>query len=193
MSNFLDGSLVSQHYTLDNGRPAALLDVIRIRVRERKPELTQPENWALEDVKWHHIRTLSGQTALDSLEGLIDSGPVLLGNTSDRVDISSLAGQLVNASLTLVEPKSLSWCITNSIKGHRQTRADFEVRGQHYNLVVTDPLWHSKLGDLPLGYHQRNVCGVRASDIILFTISLGKPMANQVCYKLVAGVVVLSM
>ena len=117
VSNFLDGSLVSQHYTLDNGRPAALLDVIRIRVRERKPELTQPENWALEDVKWHHIRTLSGQTALDSLEGLIDSGPVLLGNTSDRVDISSLAGQLVNASLTLVEPKSLSWCITNSIKG----------------------------------------------------------------------------
>jgi len=191
VSNFPDGSLVSQHYTLDTGKPAAILDVVRIHASGPKPELTQPENWILEAVKWRHIRTLSANEALQSLEGLIDSGPVLLGNISDRIDINSLAGQPVDASLTLIEPESVHWQITTSYRGHRQTRARFEVGGQSYDLVVTDSLWHSRLGELTIGNYQRDVCGVRPSDRILFTVSLGKPMTSGECFKLVAGVIVL--
>lgn len=191
VSNFPEGSLVSQHYTLDTGNAVALLDVVRINVREPKPELTQPENWILADSRWRHIRTLSANEAFQSLESLIDSGPVLLGNTTDRININSLAGQSVNASLTLINPRSLRWHITTSLRGSRQTRAQFDVGGQCYNIAVTDPLWHSKLGELTIGNYQRNVCGLRPSDRILFTVSLGKPMTNGECFKLVAGVIVL--
>lgn len=65
--------------------------------------------------------------------------------------------------------------------------------GQHYNIAVTDPAWHAKLGDLSYEDHPRNVCGLTASDKLFFVISLGKPMTSGECFKLVAAVVVLPL
>ena len=193
VSSFTDGTLTQRHYVLDNSKPAMPLDVVRVSLKEPKPEIYQPENWLLEDTRWSYIETLSPDDACSALATALDSGPVLLGNTSDRMSVNSLGGQAVSASLTLVEPQSISWQITTNFKGNRQTRAIFKIGGQRYDLVVTDPAWRVRLGEISLGIYSRNVCGLISNDRILFTVSLGKPMANGECYKLVAGVIVLSV
>ncbi len=193
ISDLSEGSLISKHYTLDNGKPTAPLDIIKISIAEPRPEISQPENWLLQNSPWRLVRTLSASEAIQVLSPELDSGPILLGSTADRITISSLGGQPISASLTLIEPKSLSWHVTTSIKGARQTRAIFSLGGQHYNIVVTDPAWHAKLGDLSHDVHSRNVCGVTASDKIFFAISLGKPMKSGECFKLVASVLVLPL
>ena len=186
------GSLTSRDYTLDNGNPAVPLHVVQIYLDSPKPEISQPENWLLQSKPWRLVETLSSGDAIQILSPVLDSGPVLLTNTSDHVTIASLGGQQISASLTIIEPKSLSWVITTSFHDHRQTRAVFKLGGQEYNLVVTDPVWHARLGGLTLGNHSRNVTGLTNGNRIFFTISLGKAMNNGDCYKLVAGVIVLS-
>ena len=191
VSSLPDGTLTSRHYLLDNRKPAGLLDVVRLSLNEPKPEVYQPENWVLEDTPWRLIGTLSTNQANTILCSALDNGPLLLGNASDRLSIDQLGDRPVSASLALIEPEDLSWEVTTNIKGHRQTRALFKFSGNWYCLAVTDPLWRVRLGGLALGTYSRNECQLTSSDKILFTVSLGKPMANGKCFKLVAGVIVL--
>ena len=114
------------------------MDIVKISLREPKPEIYQPENWLLDDNPWLFVSTLSGPEADAVLSSVLDAGPVLLGNTSDCIMMDSVSGHRVPASLTLIEPKSLQWEITTSFRGNRQTRALFKLSGQQYSLSITD-------------------------------------------------------
>jgi len=85
-----EGALLRRHYVLDDGKEAALLDVIEVRVSEHRPKPYQPENWVLEDEQWKLIKRLNPKDAYLFLKKVLVTGPELFGNTADRVPLSGL-------------------------------------------------------------------------------------------------------
>lgn len=205
------GTLGPQHYTLDNGNEAALLDVIKVAVSSPCPQLHQPENWDLGRGWWRFLDRFLGAPRwklIDKVEPskgeqllspFLVGGPNLLGNASDRVRYTEFTHQPAPASLALIEPSGVSWRITQSIRGRRQTRVVFQLDGRPYNLSVTDPKWEQRLSHLTYGLHRREVAGIAPRDRVLFTVSLGEPFKGSSaspedegdCFKLVAAVIVL--
>jgi len=118
-----EGTLLRRHYVLDDGSEAATLDVVEINVAEHQPKPYQPENWLLENKQWRLIRRLNPRKAYELLEKSLVSGPDLFGNIGDRVPLSGLQDHPVTRSLALIKPTGVSWYITRSITGKRQTRA----------------------------------------------------------------------
>ena len=186
-----DGTLFSQHYTLDNGTKAQILDLLRIDFVQHRPEPHQPENWVIGQRRWRLLRRPAVQDIGDILRSYIDSGPILLGNTSDRISFHLFRDNPAQASLALITPEDIEWRITRSVSGNRQTRAIFGLDGTYYDLVVTDPVWEARLSGFRYGYHPVESTGLQEGDEIFFTISLGEPFEGS-CYKLVAAVIVLS-
>jgi len=185
-----EGTLLRRHYVLDDGNEAALLDVVEVNVSEHRPKPYQPENWVLKNKQWKLVERLNPREVYSLLERSLVSGPDLFGNTSDRVPLADLQNNPVPESLVLIKPADVSWYITRSIRGIRQTRASFSLNQATYNLATTDPVWEQRLKNLDFGVHSREAVGVRSDDILLFTISLGGPFQGQ-CYKLIAGIILI--
>jgi hypothetical protein len=188
------GKLFSTHYTLDDEIEASILDIIRVDVLESVPEPHQPENWLLdEEYKWELIERLSPDKAYLFLKSLLYTDEYIFGDSSDSIGYSEIEESELESSLCLIEPSDVSWEITKSSRGKRQTRAQFTYSDIKYNLVVTDPKWEALLGSLNQGSYIHNdlVFGddecPGSDDRVLLTISLGEPF-NRKCYKLVAGV-----
>jgi len=177
-----DGTLFPQHFTLTNGSPTEVLDVVRIEVKEPRPEPYQPENWVITDKKWKLISRPGSEEHQSIIWSNIVTGPTLLGNQSDRIHIRKFEDQPAEASLALIMPSKIEWTIGIDIKGHRQTRAVFKLKGTTYDLAVTDEAWKRHLGKLSKGSHP-----VKSGEKFLLTISLGEPF-NKYCYKLVSSV-----
>jgi hypothetical protein len=190
VSTFPDGTLYYNSYVLNNGNEAALLDVVEVDVTRARPEPHQPENWELAQGTWRLVQQIAPASALAVLRSALVPGPVVLENQSDRVANASLQAKPAAASLALVEPSSIKWHITTSLRGNRQTRCSFSVGGAHYNLSVTDLKIEAALSALPVGVYPRDAAGIPAMARVLLTISLGEPF-NGDCYKLVAAVLVL--
>ena len=188
--NSIGGTIFRQQYTLDDGREAAIFDVIRVSLKEQCPQSYQPENWIVENEPWRLVRRLTLSEASTFLSSNISTSLSFPGDQLDRVYAAALAQNPVAASLALIEPDSIQWYITTNIKNRRQTRAKFELGGLPYDFVITDPQWEHRLEALPLGVHNRIDAGVSQGDRLLFTISLGAPKGGY-CYKLVAAVIVL--
>jgi len=185
-----EGTLLRRHYVLDDGSEVALLDVIEVHVSEHRPKPYQPENWVLGNEQWKLIKRLNPKEAYMLLKKVLVPGPELFGNTGDRVPLLGLQDQPVPRSLALIEPMDVSWYITTSIRGKRQTRARFSLNRAIYDLGITDPVWEHRLKSLDFGVHPRGAAGVGLDDVLLFTISLGGPFQGQ-CYKLIAGIVLI--
>ena len=184
------GTLFRPTYVLDNGEQAALLDVIRVSVSSPRTEPHQPENWVLENKQWRILGRLPPTEAWERLRRFLVSGPNLLGGRTDRLDYAAIQQNPVRASLALIEPSQVSWVITTSTRGNRQTRARFSLAGASYDLSITDPKWRQRLSDLPLGTHPRTSAGISSKERLLFNTSLGGPFIGE-CYKLVAAVILL--
>ena len=192
VSDLEDGRLVEEHYTLDDGCEAQLLDVVRVEVVKPQVLPHQPENWILAKKPWKLLRRISPADAMRHLEPALIPGPDLLGNRSDRVAVVDLKKRAAASSLALVAPESLEWTVTKSMRGNRQIRAVFELRKTSYDLVVTDPRWERRLSSLQLGTHPREAASLERNFRVLFTVSLSEPFEAQAhCFKLVAGVLVL--
>lgn len=185
-----EGALLRRHYVLDDGNEPALLDIIEVNVSEHRPKPYQPENWLLENKQWKLIKRLNPKEAYTLLERSLVSTPDLFGNTSDRVPLAGLQKNPVPESLVLIKPTDVSWYITRSVRGKRQTRALFSVSRVTYDLPITDPVWEQRLKNLDLGVHSKGAVDIRPDDILLFTISLGGPFEGQ-CYKLIAGIILI--
>jgi len=192
-----DGTLFSQHYTLSNGSQAEVLDVVKIEVKEPRPEPHQPENWLISDKKWRLVARPASEEHQSILWNHIVSGPTLLGNQSDRVHIKTFEEEPAEASLVLVTPRKIQWTIGGSVTGKRQTRAVFKLKGTTYDLVVTDTDWECRLGRLPKGaYSIKDLgsVGIEPNDEFLLTISLGEAFPKyrpKHHFKLVASVILL--
>ncbi len=190
VSTDADGTLYRQHYLLDNGAEAAVLDVLRLSVTHPRPVPHQHENWEISGETWRHRGHLQEDRALTFLRQHTEAGPELFGNRGDRVSYAHLADHPAPASLALVEPSRIEWHITSNIRGNRQTRCQFTLGDAVYDLSLTDPNRQAQLGELPYGMHPRKSGGIAGDAIVFLTISLSEPFQGS-CFKLVAGVVVI--
>lgn len=189
VSSELDGTLYSQHYTLDDGSEPALLDVIRLDA-SRNPESHQPENWQISGVQWQHLGRVSRQAARPWLHQVASPGPYLLGGIPDRISYADLVERPIQSSLCVVEPAELRWNIVTNVRGNRQVRAIFSLAGAEYNLLVSDPFWTDRLSSLGFGSYDNSRAGTSADQARFLTVSLTEPF-NRFCFKLIAAVIVI--
>lgn len=183
-----DGTLYSWHYKLSDGTDPQVLDVLRVDLSSSRPKPHQPENWLISNQRWQLVAR-PGTSYLPLLQSQVVRGATLLGNQDDRIAFDSFSQSPAQASLALVIPENLGWCVTTSFSGNRQIRAIFSLDGQPYNLAVTDPIWEAALSTFPPGYHRStSVESLNPDNEIWLTISLGEPLNGDYCYKLVAAV-----
>ena len=190
VSTSSDGTLSAHQCILESGDEVTVLDVIKVSLIRPRPDPYQPENWVLANEPWHLVRRLTPVAADGVLARVTVSGPEIFGNRSDRVASEVLRQTPAQASLVLVAPENIQWHVTANIKGKRQNRAYFKLQDCFYDLPITDLKWEERLAVLHPGFHSRDVAGLRSSDRVLFTLSLGEPF-NGNCFKLVAAVIIL--
>lgn len=190
VSDTSDGTLTVSGCRLNDGSQVKPLDIFEIEVTTARPESHQPENWVVSADPWERVTSQAHQ-ALELVENALIDGPALLGGTTDRIAWASLVERPAAQSLAVVKPQEIDWRVTTSLRGNRQTRAQFYLAGAYYDLVVTDSAWEARLRDLSLGTHDSRDVGIRRNDRVLFTVSLGEPFGGD-CYKLVAAVMVIS-
>ena len=70
-------------------------------------------------------------------------------------------------------------------------RVSFALGSSTYDLAVTDIPYDDKLKELELGEYTSEQLGIQNENAIYFTISLGEPLDNGYCFKLVAAVLQL--
>ena len=194
VSDRTSGELYSNDYSLSDGTTLQLLDLVKVPVIKHDPRPHQPENWLISGDKWDLLkRPILTKYMLSLVSRNVNQGPLLFGCTSDRVSFNDLCQKPTNSSLAFVFPKELKWSIEyNSFRDSKQTRAIFKIENQLYNLVITDPVWRTKLQGLDIGIYEPEQLGLKQNDLIIFTLSLGEPF-DGACYKLVAGVVVIQI
>jgi len=188
VSKLPDGTLNAAQYTLDDGSVPQLLDIMEIGVDGPRPADHQPENWLIDGTSWRLNRRPAPEEEISVIWDHIIEDPLLFGNNWDNVP----EHQDVETSLALVKVRDLRWKITTNYRGKRQTRALFTLGDVQYDLVVTDCVIEQNLNGLGYGIHPVNSApGFTPKQEVLLTISLGKPLEGY-CYKLVAGVILLS-
>lgn len=181
-----EGTLFQGHYILEDGSEAQVLDVLEIDLIRPRPDLYQPENWLIGNSLWKLVERPASIKYQRTFDSYIVAGPTLFGNQSDRISVKEISKNPPPASLSLVIPDSLEWVIKRNIKGKRQMRALFNLSGMFYDLGVTDPLLEQYVKGLPLGNYSMKSIGLKESDRLLLTISLGEPFQGD-CYKLVTS------
>lgn len=171
----------------ENGSEPSLLDVITIQMAEHVPEHHQRENHVIDDnYDWVKQGTIEWQNLLGAVEE--HKGPLWLNESSstyglnDRVQDEDL--DRLNRSLYLVRPVGLRLVVAREGdeygSGRRRVRAQFELAGLTYTIVVTDPLIERDYfarpdGDYPLAD-------------ALICVSLGE-VFRGFAYKLAAAVI----
>lgn len=184
--------LLRRHYILSNGSEIEVLDVVKLRLSQQKPELYQPENWVINEENWELRKRPVSSKHLKILWAHVQRGSTLFRNDTDRIHLRSLQEKPTESSLALIIPDRVEWEVTKAITGKRQTRCYFKLRNTNYNLVVTDPVWENKLSRLRLGSYESESIGCSQDEKFLLTVSLGEPFTDNYCYKLVACVKPLS-
>jgi hypothetical protein len=94
-------------------------------------------------------------------------------------------------SLVLVKPSNPLWTVKRTLTWKKQMRVRFGLGSVNYDLVVTDISYDEKLRELELGDYSSKQIGISNEKVLYFTISLGEPLDNGYCYKLVAAVLQL--
>ena len=204
VSGKFDGRLYPEHYTLTNGQEAALFHILRIECTHARPEVHQPENWAISDRKWQFVDYATIEQLNDLLTeefNRVTNSPNLLGNDLDRIEWDYLQKHPVPSSLCLIGPEKISWKITSKAYGRsRNFRAIFSFQEIEYNLSITDSIWLNQMDRLSDGeYTSEDV--IERLELLnfnpkrfLLTISLGEPFQPSqrqpmYCFKLVAAVI----
>ncbi len=182
-----EGVLQAWHYTLTTGGEAALLDVLRMRLTQPRPDPHHPENWLMDYGLWSLTARPLPPAAREILRQSLAPGPDLLGDRQDRIAYADLVKRPVLSSLALVCPEGLSWQVRqDGPTGKRRTRAVFSLAGARYDLPVTDPVRLQSLASRALGSYPDEDAET------LLTVSLGEPFGRDgYCYKLVAAVIAL--
>lgn len=150
------------------------------------PDAYQRENCSVRFARWYPAGCMSE----GALAGMADRPQALwldgwhsVHGWNDRIP-ETIAAQRCESSLLLVRPDALRFRLDQG-GCNLALRAVFDYRGQHYDLKVTDDrvraLWIERLAD-----------GHDGCAAALLCISLGQAFHGY-CYKLVAGVIELSV
>jgi hypothetical protein len=94
-------------------------------------------------------------------------------------------------SLVLAKPAHPRWTVKRTLTWKKQLRVNFGLGSVSYDLAVTDIPYDDKLKELELGQYSSEQLGIKNQDAIYFTISLGEPLDNGYCFKLVVAVLQL--
>ena len=136
--------------------------------------------------------------AVPLLRAHLERGQIL-GGVDTKVDyadcITRAGTPQEQKSLALVKATNPLWRI-DMWDGKRKTRVLFEHLGINYDLGMTDLEWERDLRHLPARWQPYPISSIgngriKDGDTILLTVSLGDPINNGFCHKMVAGVSVL--
>jgi len=185
-----DGTLFPSEADLDDGTEAGVLDVVVVDVAEPRPSSYQPENWLLGPTQWRLMDRPARGKVLERLREHLVHGTALLGNTSDRIAASTFDSSPNESSLALIRPEEVRWIHTTNWRGRPSARVRFKLSGADYDLSLTDPIWEDKVKAKPEGTYSSSDLGISSEQDLMLTVSLGEPL-NGICYKFVAGVVLL--
>lgn len=171
----------------ENGRDPNVLDVITIPMTRPQPHLHQQENHLIDvNYYWTKERTVSWEELQRAIED--PGGPLWLNGSStfhgrnDRVQEDRL-GEMTR-SLYLVQPSNLRLIVASEGgdfgPARRRVRAQFDLCGHAYRVVVTDPWAERKYlagGDGESDVGDAMIC-----------VSLGE-VFHGFAYKLAAAVI----
>ena len=160
-------------------------DRLLLPLIDRQPVAYQHENCSVRFERWQSTGRLGPADILplaDTPTALWLDGWHSKRGMNDRIPME-IAAQHCKSSLLLIRPDALRIKLDQN-DCELAVRAQFDYRGQHYNLKISDPvassLWIERLAD---GHSGR-------ADALL-TISLAQPYYGF-CYKVVASVIELT-
>jgi hypothetical protein len=184
------GELTAERWYARSWRDPRLLDLIQVCLVQPRPSGCQTENHLVDSaVKWRLVGRVPPQSLLASLDH--PKGPLWVNGEStsaglnDRVH-AALAERQPN-SLVLVQPELLVIRINteaaNTEHARRRVRGQFSLAGYDYSLSITDPVIEEPLLRQADGFSaelQRPILCISLSE---------KFVAQNACYKLIAGVI----
>lgn len=171
----------------ENGRDPKVLDVVAIEMTHPKPHLHQQENHLIDEhYYWSKQRRVSWEELQQAVED--PAGPLWLNGSSsyhgrnDRVAEDRLGN--MTRSLYLVRPDRFKLIVApeggDFSPARRRVRAQFDLCGQAYRIVVTDPLVERE-------YLAGSDGEVEFGDAVI-CVSLGE-VFHGFAYKLAAAVI----
>jgi hypothetical protein len=185
------GELSPSQVKLSNDGDPQPFDIICASLAEHIPVKNQPENWRIQNHPWKLISRPAAAEHSRLFKDALFRGPVLFGNTSDRVAYQTFEKAPATESLVLIKPERPRWIARRTLTWKKQLRANFCLGSVPYDLAVTDIPYDDKLKDLPLGEYSSEQLGIQKQSEMYFTVSLGEPLDNGYCFKLVAAVLEL--
>jgi len=180
----------SQIQLATHGDPQ-LLDVVSAWLGEHVPVKNQPENWRIQKSPWKLVSRPAASEHATLLKKVLFRDSVLFGNTSDRVAYRTFETAPARESLVLAKPRQPRWTVKRTLTWRKQLRVNFQLGNVTYDLAVTDIPYDDKLKGMPLGEYSSEQVGVNDEGALYFTVSLGEPLDNGYCFKLVAAVLEL--
>lgn len=159
-------------------------DVLALPLVAKVPEEFQRENCSVGFARWR----VEGHVGAEDILQLVDNPSSLWLNGwqsvhgwNDRIPYAD-ATRDCQSSLMLIRPELLQFRLDQSY-GKLSLRAEFNYRGENYDLSVTDESACSRWIELLANGHSGYVDA-------LLSISLAQPF-HGFCYKIVAGVIEL--
>ncbi len=186
------GELTQAQLKLADGGEPQNFDVISARLEQHVPVRNQPENWRIENSPWILVRRPAAIEHAAILKKALFRESVLFGNTTDRVAYRIFEKTPARESLVLAKPAHPRWTVKRTPSWKKQLRVSFGLGSVTYDLaVLTDIPYDDMLKELELGEYASAQIGIRDENNLYFTISLGEPLDNGYCFKLVAAVLQL--
>lgn len=187
ISNRPFGEVSEEERQFSDGTDPKMLDVISIPMSRHVPHAFQQENHVIDaDFYWER----AGRVNWAELKGAVDhpvgglwvNGYSSTSGVNDRIPETVALKQ--NSSLVLIEPEGLNiWVGQPGLafgNPRRKVRAQFQYRGEFYNVGVTDPVISRQFLAGPNG-------SFSLSDVLL-CVSLGE-LFEGYSYKLAAGII----
>jgi len=185
------GELTEAQLKLADGGEPHNFDVISACLGQHVPVLNQPENWRVQNAPWKLVSRPAPIERAAVLKKALFRDSVLFGNTTDRVAYSVFEKAPARESLVLAKPDHPRWTVKRTQAWKKQMRVCFGLGPVNYDLAVTDIPYDDMLKHLELGEYSSQQLGIQDEDNLYLTISLGEPLDNGFCFKLVAAVLQL--
>lgn len=188
------GELNAERWYARTWRDPQLLDLIQLGLLEPRPSGCQTENHLVDkSIRWKFAGRVATRRLLSTLDhpagALWINGESTASGLNDRV--SGEMAERQRHSLVLVQPEFLFMRVgtegAQTTMPRRRVRGQFSLGGFEYSLAITDPVVEKRLLRESDGF---------ASELRMpiLCISLSEKFESQnACYKLIAGVITVSL
>lgn len=180
-----DGALLEKQYMLANLWEPRIWDVLEVEAPWAATRRAGQEWRMCNERQFRLLERPVGARHDFGWEEYLEPGPDLLGDCERRL---RGPGGGRDRTITLVRPDGLAFRKLYDTDWNRyKYRAVFSLRGQDYELPLTDRAWRRRMEESPEGDHRLEDFGVRAEHGLVLAVSLGEAMKGW-RYKMVSGV-----